>query len=413
MIAVASSSGQFLKGMPELSGGGVLGYHSVLGWVSEAAARERWNTRRKRGLVSGSSDASEARFSAGWRLRLKWAAGTEGLVALDGCQVKPGTRAGAWPIESAFGAFQILEASPDSSGLGLSSGWEQQQGNAGDERWLKRAGAVAALLVLLLWFLPKPSLDEAEPEVLPAPVSVRIVEEKAVAVPKYEAPVNALPQAVAQAQPTQEARRAIQQNLGFLGLLGKKDLSKALGGAPTALKDASPGAGAGGKQGSGGEYLVGLGQGVKRATVGNTGVAGLGGVGTKGAGGGAGGYGNALVGSGEGRGLSAMPVSQELVLEGGLDRAVIQATIAKYLSQVRACYEEGLRSQPGLAGQVSVAFEIAAEGQVSSSRVSRSSLNHAGVETCITTRMMDWKFPKPRGGVGVKVNYPFVLRPVG
>ena len=130
MIAVASSSGQFLKGMPELSGGGVLGYHAVLGWVSEAAARERWNTRRKRGLVSGSTESSAARFESGWRLRLKWASGSEGLVALDGCQVKPGKRAGAWQIESAFGAFQILEASPDSSVLVLSSGWEKQQGNA-------------------------------------------------------------------------------------------------------------------------------------------------------------------------------------------------------------------------------------------------------------------------------------------
>ncbi len=49
MIAIATSSGQFLKGMPELSEGSVLGFHSVLGSVSEAAARERWNSRKKRG----------------------------------------------------------------------------------------------------------------------------------------------------------------------------------------------------------------------------------------------------------------------------------------------------------------------------------------------------------------------------
>ena len=36
--------------------------------------------------------------------------------------------------------------------------------------------------------------------------------------------------------------------LGFMGLLGRKDLTKALGGAPTQLKDASPGAGPGGKE---------------------------------------------------------------------------------------------------------------------------------------------------------------------
>jgi hypothetical protein len=195
-----------------------------------------------------------------------------------------------------------------------------------------------------------------------------------------------------------------------------------LGGAPTALNEASPGAGPGGKQGSGGELLVGLGEGVKHTTVGNTGVAGLGGVGTKGAGGGAGGYGNSWVGSGgtgnglngigNGRSLSVQPLSQEIVLEGGLDSAVIQATIAKYLSQVRACYEEGLRGNPGLTGQVTMQFEIGARGTLNYTKVSRSSLGNNLVEQCISGKMMTWQFPQPLGGMNVKVSYPFLLRPV-
>jgi hypothetical protein len=141
-------------------------------------------------------------------------------------------------------------------------------------------------------------------------------------------------------------------------------------------------------------------------------VAGLGGIGTKGRGGGGGGYGNSMVGSGEGRALSAMPVSQDIVLEGGLDRAVIQATIAKYISQVRACYEDGLRNNPGISGQVTMAFEIAATGTLNYARVGKSTLGNAPVESCISARMMGWQFPKPLGGVSVKVNYPFLLRPV-
>jgi hypothetical protein len=44
------------------------------------------------------------------------------------------------------------------------------------------------------------------------------------------------------------------------------------------------------------------------------------------------------------------------------------------------------------------------------SRVKDSSLGDPEVEGCITQRMMGWKFPNPRGGVNVKVTYPFLLR---
>jgi hypothetical protein len=276
--------------------------------------------------------------------------------------------------------------------------------------------AAAALFILFAGFLASLVLrpGEVAPEAL-EPVRVTLVPEvpelqqrqKVVAVP---AASDLSDQLKVRDRAT---RVAVEQNLGFLGLIGKKDLTKALGGLPTTTRPASAGAGAGGTEGSGGEYLVGLGQGVRRATVGNTGVAGLGGIGTKGAGGGAGGYGDSLVGSGEGRTLSKVALSNELTLEGGLDRSVIQATIAKYLSQVRACYEEQLRGNPGLAGQVTAAFSIDGEGLVTTSRISRSTLGSAAAEGCIAARIRTWSFPKPVGGVTVKVNYPFLLRPAG
>jgi hypothetical protein len=92
---------------------------------------------------------------------------------------------------------------------------------------------------------------------------------------------------------------------------------------------------------------------------------------------------------------------------------VIQATIAKYLSQVRACYEDGLRTNPGITGLVAMDFQIGPAGNLNYANVARSSLGNAKVEGCIATRMLTWKFPKPLGGVSVKVNYPFLLRPVG
>jgi TonB family protein len=120
-----------------------------------------------------------------------------------------------------------------------------------------------------------------------------------------------------------------------------------------------------------------------------------------------------MVGSGEGRALSSLAASQDLILEGGLDRAVIQATIAKYLSQVRACYEQGLAEKPGIQGTVSMSFQVGPAGQLDFAKVAKSSLGHEGVERCISKQMMGWKFPKPLGGVAVQVQYPFLLRPVG
>jgi hypothetical protein len=58
-------------------------------------------------------------------------------------------------------------------------------------------------------------------------------------------------------------------------------------------------------------------------------------------------------------------------------------------------------------------FVIAGSGAVSSAKVGKSSLGNSQVEGCIENKMLNWQFPKPVGGVNVKVNYPFVLRPVG
>lgn len=212
---------------------------------------------------------------------------------------------------------------------------------------------------------------------------------------------------------TVKAQKAVTQNLGFLKLLGRKDLKKAVGGLPTQTANATAGAGAGGDKGSGGELLTGIGDGLRKTTVGNTGTKGLGGIGTEGAGGGLGGYGDSLISSGAGRALSTVPLARQATIEGGLDRSLIQATILRYLSQIRACYEEGLKQKPDMIGQVTTAFEINGQGLMNSVKIVKSALNNAFVDNCITERMMTWKFPTPRGGSVVKVTYPFMLRPVG
>lgn len=268
------------------------------------------------------------------------------------------------------------------------------------------SSALFMLLVFVgLWWAAN-NIEEVEEKVV-KPVVVKMVEIK------HEIVKIAAPKVVKKKVLTkqQKTHRAIKQNLGFLGMVGNKNLKKAVGGTPTKLKKVTAGAGKGGDAGSGGELLVGLGKAVKRTTVGNTGTKGLGGIGTKGAGGGAGGYGTTTIASGEGVGISAVAISNDVTLEGGLSRAVIMATIQKYLAQIKACYNQGLKTNPALEGTVAMDFQIRANGSVGYARVGKSSLGSKMVEGCMSRKMLTWQFPKPRGGVSQDVRFPFSLRP--
>ena len=402
MIALTRKDGQLIKLFQSPSeSGSFFGFHPHFGFISENLFLNKKRNHEKNGIKGISEDWA-------FRFNIK-ALKNDSLISVQNtekCEAKKISPT-LWALTTPVGEFS-LNTQFDAV---LSPFIVKKE----VEKPFWKVPLIASLSLLSLVLMTQLFQQEEikEPEIL-EPVEVKII-------PQIQKVVQVAPSDVMNSIQVKdpalvkkaEVKRAVEQNLGFLGILGRKNLTKALGGAPSKLKDVSAGAGAGGTEGSGGELLVGLGQGVKRTTVGNSGVKGLGGIGTKGAGGGAGGYGNAVVGSGEGRSLSSMPLSNDIVLDGGLDRSVIQATIAKYLSQVRACYEIGLGKNPGLGGQVTVNFEIGGSGLLNYSKVAKSTLGNSEVESCITTRMMKWNFPKPLGGVNVKVAYPFLLRPAG
>jgi hypothetical protein len=396
MIAIANSEGSLLK---LISGDEIhYGFHQIFGFISESRSQER--SRAKKLNLGKRISNSESRWD--YRFKVLKGESTVEIQAQDNCTAKKVSN-NEWLLDTPSGSLKIFGTPTQAQVIML------------DEQATKDKFSRYILLFLLLLFgvfgpiLGRLTLQDIaqEPEIAPTIVKIQVEKQKIVHVPMADQ--LKLPEQVKQ---TDQSKRPLPQNLGFLKLLGNPKMTKAVGGIPVELKDVSPGAGPGGKEGSGGELLVGLGQGLTRTTVGNSGVKGLGGVGTKGAGGGQGGYGNSMVGSGEGRALSRMALSDEIMLEGGLDRAVIQATIAKYISQIRACYEDGLKKVPGLSGTVTMAFEIGGVGNLNFSKVSKTTLENSEVEQCISTKMMGWKFPKPLGGVNVKVAYPFLLRPV-
>ncbi len=405
MIAIRNSEKEFLKSIAHKAEDKII-YHEQFGFLTASTWRARQRMRERSGLravptaqaiviqiqdrkLSTTSENCEIQtvdsdHSGGHRLQLRGQ-----LFHLNF-------------IEPA--QISAAETAPATLAL-MPSSW-------------KRIVVPILLLMLLIavpFLMPSKSVDElqdAQKSMEPEPVVVKMETVKTVT-PAEEQQVKPQQEVKAPAlDPKSKAKKVLTQNLGFLKLVGKKDLSKANGGLPTKLENASAGAGQGGSEGSGGELLTGIGQGLRQTTVGNSGTQGLGGVGTKGAGGGLGGYGETSMSGAGARSLSAIPLAQEAKVEGGLDRAVIQATILRYLSQVRACYEEGLKRKDGLVGQVTMDFEINAQGNLNFANVLKSSLQDAEVESCISGRMTKWKFPLPRGGVNVKVTYPFMLRPI-
>ena len=374
---------------------GVYGIHSFFGFINANSCEDRLKHRKRKGLPAVGP----------WRCLFNIDTGKDDsfvLSAKENCTVDD-LGEGKWKLVTSRGNFYF---SPANTGGVLFEG-ETIVHEGSDDFW--RSTGVSLLLFLLLFLALWIGIEEApKEEETPEPVEVTVIRDQK-AIPITKQPTVA--KAPKELTKEQKSRRAIRRNLGFLGMLGTTKVKDVVGGAPTDLKDVSKGAGQG-SAGSGGEFISGLGKGVKKTTVGNTGVAGLGGVGTKGAGGGKGGYGQVSVAGGEGSGISQIAIGNDLVLQGGLSKYAVQAAIAKYLNQVRACYEEGLQRRPGMTGTVRVNFEIAPNGSVNYSRVNRSSLGSPGVENCIVRKMKGWLFPLPKGGQAVNVNYPFLLRPV-
>jgi hypothetical protein len=56
-------------------------------------------------------------------------------------------------------------------------------------------------------------------------------------------------------------------------------------------------------------------------------------------------------------------------------------------------------------------FRIMPTGFLNYAKVAASSLGSKMVEGCMAKKMMNWQFPKPRGGVSQDARFPFSLRP--
>lgn len=96
--------------------------------------------------------------------------------------------------------------------------------------------------------------------------------------------------------------------------------------------------------------------------------------------------------------------------QGDLDKAIIRRYIKRNIQKITYCYEKQLLAKPGLSGTVQTQFFITPNGNVATS--SGSGVDPE-VANCVADVIKGIEFPKPKGGGGVQVNYPFTFRPAG
>ena len=98
------------------------------------------------------------------------------------------------------------------------------------------------------------------------------------------------------------------------------------------------------------------------------------------------------------------------VVMGAIERSVIDAYIRRNLAKIRWCYEKELAKDPELFGRIVINFTISGTGAVSQSRINRTTMGNQAVENCVANQIRTIRFPAPKGGGIVIVNYPFVFK---
>ena len=93
---------------------------------------------------------------------------------------------------------------------------------------------------------------------------------------------------------------------------------------------------------------------------------------------------------------------------GDLEKSVIRNVVKTSRPKITDCYAKALALSPKLAGTVAVQFFIKPDGTVATATASGISPE---VADCVGAVVKSLVFPKPKGGGGVQVNYPFTMLP--
>lgn len=123
--------------------------------------------------------------------------------------------------------------------------------------------------------------------------------------------------------------------------------------------------------------------------------------------------GHAKKGGGKVKGVVTQVPTQNVGVQGSLDRAQIAAVVNRHINEIRHCYEKNLINDPSLSGKIQVEWTINPDGTVQAVKTKFSSMKGGDVTGCVAGRIRTWQFPRPKGNGYVIVNYPFMFDSVG
>src|SRR5215831_6217905 len=96
-----------------------------------------------------------------------------------------------------------------------------------------------------------------------------------------------------------------------------------------------------------------------------------------------------------------------VVVRGALSVGEVEVVVRAHTADLNTCHLWAKLSSPGpQRGQAVVQFKIAATGRVVSAAIASSTVAAPEFETCVTSAVRKWRFPKPEGGGIVIVQYP-------
>ncbi len=106
---------------------------------------------------------------------------------------------------------------------------------------------------------------------------------------------------------------------------------------------------------------------------------------------------------------TAMPSMSEK----GLLADEVGQIIHKHMDSIRYCHEAAIIAQPNISGRVVVRFVIGGSGSVKKVSITSSTLPSDQLSNCIMRKLSTFRFPKPKGGIDVSVDYPFIFKMLG
>lgn len=99
-------------------------------------------------------------------------------------------------------------------------------------------------------------------------------------------------------------------------------------------------------------------------------------------------------------------------VDGTLDQRQTAMLIRRYSPGLEWCYVDRQKTVPTLAGEVTLQFEVLADGTTKAPRVSRRTLEDAQLEACFLSKIPRWRFTMDGAGVGAgQVTLTFGMQP--